>query len=151
MGIDVGGDDSVRWQVDVRNARYQDVISRPEPVPPKGIGPYLNIGVDDTGREPYTYTVVVKIPREGPGMARNAKAEFAESLTAAARQARDAVKDPRITSVSFQLPVEDKAHGGANHHQIHIDWNSGSSRAAAIPRGKGAATSGRGGGRKPGR
>lgn len=146
MGIDVGGDDSVRWQVDVRNARYEDVISRPDPVPPKGVGPYLNIGVDDTGKEIYTYTVVVQIPREGP-----AKAQFAASLTTAAQQARDAVKDPRITSVFFQLPVEDKAHGGANHHQLHIDWNSGSSRAAAIPRGKAAPTSGRGRGRKPGR
>jgi hypothetical protein len=153
MGIDVGGDDSVRWQVDVRNARYQDVISRPDPVPPKGVGPYLNIGVDDTGKEMYVYTVMVKIPREGAGMARNAKAQFAASLTAAAQQARDAVKDPRITSVFFQLPVEDKAHGGANHHQLHIDWNSGSSRAAAIPKGKAATTSarGRGRGQKPGR
>ena len=146
MGIDVGGDDSVRWQVDVRNARYQDVISRPDPVPTKGVGPYLNIGVDDTGKEMYIYTVVIKIPREG-----RAKAQFAASLTEAAKQARDAVKDPRITSVSFQLPVEDRAHGGANHHQIHIDWNSGSSRATPVPRGKGATTSGRGGGRKPGR
>ena len=148
MGIDVGGDDSVRWQVDVRNARYQDVISRPDPVPPKGVGPYLNIGVDDTGKEMYIYTVVVKIPREG-----RAKAQFAASLKEAAEQARDAVRDPRITSVSFQLPVEDRAHGGANHHQIHIDWNSGSSRATPITRGKAAAASGRrrGRGRKPGR
>jgi hypothetical protein len=155
--INVGGDDSVRWEVDVRNARYKDVVSRPNPVPPAGVGPYQNIGVDDTGEEPYSYTVVVKIPKGGPGTFRTAKADFAASLSAAAQQARAAVKDRRITSVSFQLPVEDIAHGGANHDQLHIDWDE-RPRPQAIPRPRtatgrsGAATTrGRGGVRKRGR
>jgi hypothetical protein len=109
--------------VDVRNVRYQVVVSRPNPVPPEGPGPYQNIGVDETGEEPDSYTVVVKIPRGGPGTLRSAKADFAASLSAAAQQARAAVKDRRITSVFFRLPVEDRAHGGANHDQLHIDWH----------------------------
>jgi hypothetical protein len=157
MPIDVGGDDSVRWEVVVRNARYKDVVSRPNPVPPEGVGPYQEIGVDDTGEEPYSYTVVVKIPRGGPGSLRTAKAEFAASLSAAAQQARAAVKDKRITSVFFQLPVEDRAHGGANHDQLHIDWDE-RPRPQAIPRPRAATTrrraaktKARGGVRKRGR
>ena len=154
----VGGDDSVRWEVVVRNARYQSVVSRPDPVPPGGgVGPYQNIGVDDTGEEPYSYTVVVKIPKGGPGTLRTAKADFAASLSAAARQARAAVKDRRITSVFFQLSVEDRAHGGANHDQLHIDWDD-RPRPQAIPRPRAATTRrraattrGRGGVRKRGR
>ena len=154
----VGGDGSVRWEVDVRNARYKDVVSRPNPVPPgEAVGPYQNIGVDDTGEEPYSYTVVVKIPKRGPGTLRTARADFAASLSAAAQQARAAVKDRRITSVFFQLPVEDRAHGGANHDQLHIDWDE-RPRPQAIPRPRAATTRrraattrGRGGVRKRGR
>ena len=157
MPIDVGGDDSVRWEVVARNARYKDLVSRPNPVPPEGVGPYQEIGVDDTGEEPYSYTVVVKIPRGGPGSLRTAKADFAASLSAAAQQARAAVKDRRITSVFFQLPVEDRAHGGANHEQLHIDWDE-RPLPRAIPRPRAATTrrrpaktKGRGGARKRGR
>ena len=152
MPINVGGDDSVRWEVDVNRARYQDLVTRPDPVAREGEGPYQNIGVEATDEdEPYVYTVVIKIPKSGRGTARNAKAQFAASLTLAAQQARAAVKNTRITSVAFQLPVEDKEHGGANHDQIQIDWSSHSFRAAPSPRRRAAPASGRGAGRKRGR
>jgi hypothetical protein len=122
--INVGGDDSVRWDVNVRNARYADVVSDPKDVPDKGKGRYRNIGVEDTGRAPYLYRVTIKIPRGGRGQSRNARTAFAASLLAAAKEACDAANGKRVAQVSFYLPVEDKAHGGAVYDQIRIDWNA---------------------------
>jgi len=120
MPINVGGDDSVKWKVDVSKAREAYSDPPPQPVPPPG-KPYYHEGVDYTKDSPtdpgdaYDFTVVVEVPTyPNPGAGRAA-------LEAGLSAALDAVRanKPRIY---FRIPVQDREHGGPNEDQIRIRW-----------------------------
>ena len=120
MPINVGGDDSVKWKVDVTKAR--EAYSDPPPQPSKPPGKnYYHEGVDHTKEsdegpdELYDFTITLEVPTY-PNTA-DGRMAFARELTAAF----DAVSKGE-TSVSLRMPVQDRTHGGPNEDQIRISW-----------------------------
>lgn len=106
-GIDVGGDTSVIWKVDVDHARPGKQKS--DPKGPKG---HHQEGIDETDVDQY-FTISIEIPA---GTVQ--KNNLAAGLQSAANTVTNSPAGSGIR-VSFPLPIEPQ-----NEDQIQIRWNS---------------------------
>lgn len=105
--IDVGGDTSVMWKVDVDNSRPGKTKSEP-----RGGKGHHQEGIDETdaGED---FSVAIKIPANA-----TAKANFVQALRKAADDA-DAATAGSGAKVSVSFPIEPQ-----NENQIQIRWKS---------------------------
>ena len=129
--IGVGGDSSVRWNIDVRDPREGNAVTtcddRAIRLHQEGIAETP----DSRGRE--FFTVSIKLPRES-----EARDRFLKEIVAAAQK-------PEEGRVRFRLPIEqgnmDKTSGAVD--QILIGWPSrrwGTGSGASARGGTGAAS-----------
>ena len=104
--IDIGGDTSIKWKVDLRNAReaYSDPL--PQPAPRAGKR-YYHEGVDVKATR--AFIVTIKVPQRAV-----TRKKFLAAL-------KTFVKAPQ-SALTLKLDIEDDRHGGPNEDQIHIDW-----------------------------
>jgi hypothetical protein len=109
-GVDVGGDESVMWLVEVDHVRKKDGGPKNEPNGGKG---WRQQGVDETDEG--NFTITIKIPRDS--------GDFVRSLRDAASEAEKFAGSPGHP-ISITLPIE-----GGNHKQIQIEWDS---KASAV-------------------
>lgn len=120
MPIIVGGDDSVKWKVDVTKAREAHGDPLPGPLPPPG-RVYSHWGVDHTRASPteaeiaHDFLIIIDVPTYPNTV--DARDALADGLSAALAAVRDGKK-----AVYFRMPVQDRAHGGPNEDQIRIRW-----------------------------
>jgi hypothetical protein len=114
MPINVGGNDSVQWVVNVQRAREAYSDPPPQPGGPK---PYYHEGVDETDPDHY-FAITIRAPRNG--------AQLAAFIDALARElSLPNGVTPKINGgvLRMTLPIEDRQHpNGPNHDQIKIDW-----------------------------
>ena len=104
-GVDIGGDESVMWHVQVDHVRQ----APPPRHESRGTKGWRHQGVDET--VPGTnFTVTLKIPANA--------ADFVNSLRQAADEAQRLAGSPGAL-VSFTLPIE-----RGNHDQIKVTWES---------------------------
>lgn len=103
-GLEVGGDGSVAWKVQVGYARKSEIYSKQD-------GYRLTQGGVDETEDGKTFTVAIRIPRE------NAEA-FCRSIAAAAKDAEAHIGDPTY-HVKFELPIEPETY-----NQIQVHWES---------------------------
>jgi hypothetical protein len=113
------GNGSVEWFVDADNPRGSPV-SKPDPNPQKP-NRHHQSGIDDFGDAAYEFTIAVKIPKN-TGARPDAQRQFAAALRDAAKRV-EAAPPNSGTTVSFTIPVEDRAHGGPTKDQILISWD----------------------------
>jgi hypothetical protein len=102
-GGSYGGDDSVKWYLDVDNVRSSSVSSN-------GTKQHYE-GVDDTpetGDVP-TFTIIITLKDE------KARERFRHQLRIAGASASN-------SPVKLTIPIEDKSHGGPNEKQIQVYW-----------------------------
>lgn len=107
MGIDVGGDTSVTWQVDVDSLRSIQYVQKPGQ--PRG---HKHIGIDETDPNQF-FTVSIEVPADPTDK---------NNLAAALQAASTAVMNASAgcgSRFSFPLPIEEH-----NEDQIQIRWNS---------------------------
>lgn len=111
-GIDVGGDTSVMWHVDVDNLRSINYVAKPGH--PAG---HRHIGIDETDPQQY-FTISLEVPADATD-----KNNLASALQTASVTVMNAPTGSGVR-VSFPLRIEDH-----NMDQIQIRWNS-----RALPR-----------------
>jgi len=104
-GVDVGGDESVMWHVQVDKVRRNPAPKHEQ----RGQQGWRHQGVDETipGSQ---FTVTVKMPANS--------ANFVATLRQAADNAQRLAGSPGAL-ISFTLPIEQ-----GNHDQIRIAWDS---------------------------
>ncbi len=107
--VEVGGDSSVKWVVDVDHVRHADVKSQG-----KGAKGHRQEGIDETDAGE-VFTIFIEIPDGSTGGDTNANL-LANGLDAAAKDVKRGGTDGRI---SFKLPILDH-----HEHQISIKWKS---------------------------
>lgn len=104
-GVDIGGDESVMWHVQVDNVR-----KNPGPKhEAHGTRGWRHQGVDESVPDSH-FTVTIKIPANA--------SNFIASLRQAAEEAQRLGGTPG-SQVSFTLPIE-----RGNHDQIRVAWES---------------------------
>jgi hypothetical protein len=102
-----GGDHSVQWEVRADNLRPGSLTEGPW----NGNAGRHHKGVDNSDpADPY-FTVTIKFPRDSVQR---------DSLLTSLREQ---VASPGA-ALTFRLPIEDEANGGANTDQIKISWPS---------------------------
>jgi hypothetical protein len=109
--IDVGGDGSVKWTVDVGQLRRNSAISRGDgggPPGGHGAGKHHQEGIDET--PPGNFTVSIKVPAEAAE-----KTELANALATASDKMNAAA--PSSGYVEFSLPIKPN-----NTDQIKVRW-----------------------------
>lgn len=104
-GVDIGGDESVMWHVQVDNVRRNP----PPRHESRGARGWRHQGVDETVPGSH-FTITIKIPAD--------PVSFVNSLRQAADEAQRLAGSPG-SQVSFTLPIE-----GGNHEQIRVAWDS---------------------------
>lgn len=97
-----GGDRSVKWVIDVDNARPNTMKSNP-----KGNKGHTQEGIDET--DAGDFTVRIRIP----------KTAAAQSALVAGLQAAAADAASGAITVSFKLPIESETYD-----QIQVEWKS---------------------------
>jgi hypothetical protein len=107
-GIDVGGDTSVMWQVDVDQLRSM-IVDAPKPGQPRR---HRHAGIDETDLNQY-FTVSIEVPTDPTH-----KNNLAFALQAASTAIMNAAAGSG-SRFSFPLPIENQ-----NIDQIQIRWNS---------------------------
>ena len=113
--IDVGGDRSVMWKVNVGQLRRHTAISRGQgggPPDPHGEGPHHQEGIDETDPDKF-FTIYIEVPREQVDKNNLANALSAASTAVGGATAGSGAK------VAFTLRIEDQ-----NYDQIKIVWDS---------------------------
>lgn len=111
--VEVGGDSSVKWVVDVGHVRGSELLSQGRG--PKG---HRQKGVDETDPGGY-FKITIELPEDA-----TARADFIASLQTATSSAQ---QNSGIGghAIEFSLKIEDNQGGGkANDKQITITWNS---------------------------
>ena len=104
-GVDIGGDESVMWDVQVDHVR-RNPPPRHEPRGPQG---WRHQGVDETAPGS-TFTITLKMPANS--------GNFVNTLRQAAEDAQR-LSGSAGAFISFTLPIEQ-----GNHDQIRVTWNS---------------------------
>jgi hypothetical protein len=106
--VEVGGDSSVKWSVDVDHVRHSKLKS-------VGKGPlgHQQEGVDETDPGEY-FKICIELPKRADD-----RQEFLNSLAKASQEA-NGQKD----CVEIVLRIEDDQRGGPNTDQIRIEWSS---------------------------
>jgi hypothetical protein len=112
MPINVGGDGSVVWVVDLQRAREAYSDPAPQPAPAHG-KPYYHEGRSETDPA-VSFVVTFQLPRD---------AGERDAFITGSKAALNAIR-PNDKEVKFVLPIEDeqKYPGHPKYDQIVIDW-----------------------------
>ena len=115
-----GGDSSVKWYLDVYNARANAVQSVPKNT--ASAGRHHQEGIDETNAGQRTFTISIMMPKDNAASTTN-KDGFEASLRNAADAVRAAAANSNLV-VRIPLPIEDNGpgHHGPNVDQIKVDW-----------------------------
>ena len=111
-GIDVGGDTSVMWQVEVQRLRSMTVDPSDKGQPER----HRHTGIDETDAEQF-FNVSIEVPKDPTH-----KNNLAFALQAASTSVMNAPAGSG-SRFSFVLPIEEH-----NINQIQIRWNSSPAR-----------------------